>query len=169
MIIDGRLLRGEQFTDGGECIKKFRCVIPKEEFLECYNAWVKPADTVEPKVDTYPKYWDTVEKADALQELPQYHFDRDAFVSTFEQVFTNDEILDLEIMCVKHTTLNEFLLYYHCDLEEFYIIHLSSGTIVNWYKHLGRTNTCNKENFTIEDLKNFLEKLKVDMRKKNND
>lgn len=103
-----------------------------------------------------------------LQELPQYHFDRDAFVSTFEQVFTNDEIFDLEIMCVKHTTLNEFLLYYHCDLEEFYIIHLSSGTIVNWYKHLGRTNTCNKENFSIADLKNLLEKLKADIKEKNN-
>ena len=169
MIIDGRLLRGEQFTDGDECIKKFRCVITKEEFLECYNAWVKPADTVEPKVDTHLEYWDTVEKADILQELPQYHFDRDAFVSTFEQVFTEAEIDNIEDMCQQRTTLNEFLLFYHPDWEEFYIIHLPSGTIINWYKHLGRTNTCNKENFTIADLKNLLEKLKAAIKENNHE
>lgn len=163
MIIDGRLMRGEQFTDNGVEIKKFKCVITKDEFLECYNAWVKPADTMEPKVDTHAKYWDSI-GTDVLQELPQYHFDRDEFVSTFEQVFTNDEILDLEDMCQQHTTRNEFLLFYHPDWEEYYIIHLPSGTIINWYKHLGRTNTCNKENFTIEDLKNFLERLKVDIK-----
>ena len=163
MIIDDTLLREEYLpdsmrvqTEGG--VKKLACVITKEEFLECYNAWVKPT---EPSGD--------IEDDGVLQELPQYHFDRDEFVSTFEQVFTNDEIFDLEIMCVRHTTLNEFLLFYHVDLEEFYIIHLPSGTIINWYKHLGRTNTCNRKNFSIADLKNLLEKLKADMEKKNND
>lgn len=101
---------------------------------------------------------------DVFQELPQYHFDRDTFVSTFQQVFTDDDIFDLEQMCLEHTTLNEFLLFYHVDWEDFYIIHLPSGTIINWYKHLGRTNTCNKENFTIADLKNLLEMLKVEMK-----
>ena len=163
MIIEDTLLREEYLPDsmrvqsGGE-IKKLTCVITKEEFLECYNAWVKPT---EPSGD--------IEDEGVLQELPQYHFDRDEFVSTFKQVFTNDEIFDLEIMCVKHTTLNEFLLFYHVDWEEFYIIHLPSGTIINWYKHLGRTNTCNRKNFSIADLKNLLEKLKADREKKNND
>ena len=174
MIIDDTLLRGEYSpdsmrvqTEGG--IKNLTCVITKEEFLECYNAWVKPTDTMQPKVDTHDKYWDTVGSADILQELPQYHFTRDSFVSTFEQVFTNDEIFELEDMCQHYTTLNSFLLFYNPNWEEFYIIHLPSGTIINWYKHLGRTNTCNKENFSITDLKNLLEKLKADMRKKNND
>lgn len=170
MIIDGRLLREERDTvDTVECIKKFKCVITKEEFLECYNAWVKPADTMEPKVDTHAEHLGDVGDGGILPELPQYHFTRDSFVSTFDQMFRSDEIVELEIMCQQHTTLNEFLLFYHPGWEEFYIIHLPSGTIVNWYKHLGRTNTCNKENFTIADLKNLLEKLKADMRHKNND
>lgn len=52
MIIDDTLLREEYLPDsmrvqsGGE-IKKLTCVITKEEFLECYNAWVKPTDTRE--------------------------------------------------------------------------------------------------------------------------
>ena len=164
MIINGRLLRGEQFTDNGV----FTCVITKEEFLECYNAWVKPTDTTKPKADTHLEYWTPIKSADILQELPQYHFDRDEFVSTFEQVFRSDEILELEVMCQQKTALKEFLLFYHPDLEEFYIIYLPSGTIVNWYKHLGRTNTCNKENFSITDLKNLLEKLKADIKENNN-
>jgi hypothetical protein len=167
MIIDGKLLRQEYFLD--DVSIRFKCVITKEEFLECYNAWVNPTDTTEPKVDTHTKYWDTVEKADILQELPQYHFDRDAFVSTFEQVFTESEIDNIEDMCQQRTTLNEFLLFYHPDWEEFYIIHLPSGTIINWYKHLGRTNTCNKENFTISDLEKLLEMLKVEMKENKND
>ena len=40
--------------------------------------------------------------------------------------------------------------------DEFYIIHFRSGIIINWYKHLGRTNTCNKEGFSTDDLIEFL-------------
>lgn len=162
MIIDGRLLREERVPDIDVHVKTFKCVITKEEFLECYNAWIKPADTADTKVDTHLEYWTPIENTDILQELPQYHFDRDKFVSTFEQVFRSDEILELEVMCQQHKQIGDFLLFYSSE-EEFYIIHLPSGTIINWYKHLGRTNTCNKENFSISDLKNFLERLKVDI------
>lgn len=48
--------------------------------------------------------------------------------------------------------------------DEFYIIHRDSGTIINWYKHLGRTNTCNKEGFTLADLKELLLLLKEDLK-----
>lgn len=44
------------------------------------------------------------------------------------------------------------------------IIHRDSGTIINWYKHLGRTNTCNKEGFTLADLKELLLLLKEDLK-----
>ena len=97
-----------------------------------------------------------------LKELPQYHFDRDLFVDTFSKVFTLDEICGLEMACQAHASSSEFLLYYD-EWEEFYIIHLKSGTIINWYKHLGRTNTCNKEGFTLDDLTAMLELLKEDM------
>lgn len=52
MIIDDTLLREEYLPNsmrvqsGGE-IKKLACIITKDEFLECYNAWVKPTDTKE--------------------------------------------------------------------------------------------------------------------------
>ena len=97
-----------------------------------------------------------------LQNLPQYHFDRDDFVKTFEEVFSSNEIFDLEVACQEHRCLNNFHLYYADD--EFYIIHLISGTVINWYKHLGRTNTCNKEGFKIDDLQELLKMLKDDMK-----
>lgn len=101
-------------------------------------------------------------KSEFLQALPQYHFDRDDFTKTFFEVFgSDDKVLDVIIACQGHECFDEFHLYYADD--EFYIIHLESGTIINWYKHLGRTNTCNKEKFTLDDLREFLELLKADM------
>ena len=40
------------------------------------------------------------------------------------------------------------------DDDEFYIIHLDSGIIMNWYKHLGRCNGCTHD-LTIEEYKMF--------------
>lgn len=97
-----------------------------------------------------------------LDDLPQYHFEREDFVKMSREVFTPDEIFDIEVMCQGVKNTEDFLLYY--DQDEFYIIHLASGTIINYYKHLGRTNTCNKEGFTLEDLKDFLLLLKEDLK-----
>lgn len=44
--------------------------------------------------------------------------------------------------------------------EDIYSNHFRSGIIINWYKHLGRTNTCNKEGFSTDDLIEFLVLLK---------
>lgn len=97
-----------------------------------------------------------------LQVLPQYHFEREAFTNVFYEVFgSSDDIFNLIVACQGHECLDSFHLFYQDD--EFYIIHLESGTIINWYKHLGRTNTCNKEGFTLEDLREFLTLLKEDM------
>lgn len=41
---------------------------------------------------------------------------------------------------------------------------LPKVTEYNWYKHLGRTNTCNKEGFTLADLKELLLLLKEDLK-----
>lgn len=95
-----------------------------------------------------------------LETLPQYHFDRDEFTKAFYDVFTSDEVFDLIVDCQGQHITDEFFM--HCDSDEFYIIHRGSGTMINWYKHLGRTNTCNKEGFTLEDLHEFLILLKED-------
>ncbi len=100
-------------------------------------------------------------KSKYLQTLPQYHFNRDEFVNAFNKVFSVDEIWELEIACQEHKSLDNFYLYYAED--EFYIMHLDSGTIINWYKHLGRTNTCNKKGFDLSDLNELLMLLKEDM------
>ena len=100
-------------------------------------------------------------KSKYLETLPQYHFERDDFCKAFKEIFTDDEIFEIIVMCQGHECLDEFHLFY--DADEFYIIHLYSGTIINWYKHLGRTNTCNKERFTLEDLKEFLLLLREDL------
>lgn len=96
-----------------------------------------------------------------LKELPQYHFDRDEFVKAFHSVFTSDEIIDIECDCEAGHQTDDFILSRYDG--EYYIIHKDSGTMINWYKHLGRTNTCNKSGFTIDDLKEFLQLLKFDL------
>ena len=96
-----------------------------------------------------------------LQQLPQYHFDRKSFCKIFEEVFTLDEICHIHMLCFKGRLFENFFLYYIDN--EFYITHLPSGTTINWYKHLGRTNTCNKKGFGINDLKEFLILLKNEM------
>lgn len=93
-----------------------------------------------------------------LKDLPQYHFDRDEFVNAFYAVFDGKELDTLLECCIERLYRNDFLLYYAED--EYYIMHLPSGTIINWYKHLGRTNTCNRADFTLDDLHEFLTALK---------
>lgn len=88
-----------------------------------------------------------------FQTLPQYHFDRDEMC----------EVFDAEFMEWFWNHINEygdefFLTHYG---DEFYIIHFPSGTIVNWYKHMGRTNTCNKD-LTLDDLREFKKMLLED-------
>lgn len=97
-----------------------------------------------------------------LRELPQYHFQREDFLNEFYSVFTSNEVLELEEACHNHCITEEFFML--CEEGEYYIIHRKSGTIINWYKHLGRTNTCNVEGFSLEDLHNFLVLLKEERR-----
>lgn len=47
--------------------------------------------------------------------------------------------------------------------DEYYIIHLESGMMVNWYKHLGRTNTCSQKDRTIDDYYEFFRLFKEEL------
>ena len=96
------------------------------------------------------------------KSLPQYHFDRDDFCKIFREVFTSEEIFDLESDCQGGTHFDHFFLFYNDN--EFYILDRDSGIMINWYKHLGRTNTCNRTDFTLNDLRIFLNALKADMK-----
>ena len=96
-----------------------------------------------------------------LKDLPQYHFDRDDFCRVFEEVFTYDEYIEIDVLCSSQTFIDAFTLFRWED--EFYILHRNSGTMINWYKHMGRTNTCNKSDFTLDDFRVFLQKLREEL------
>lgn len=97
-----------------------------------------------------------------LDPLPQYHFDRSDFCKVFCEVFTSEQIDEIESLCqYDQSHFGDFTLLW--DEDEFYILHRDSGIMINWYKHLGRTNTCNRSDFTLDDLKSFLIDLKVDL------
>ena len=96
-----------------------------------------------------------------METLPQYHFDRDDFCKAFESVFTYDEYIDIDVLCSGGVHLEQFSLFRVED--EFYILHRNSGILINWYKHMGRTNTCNKPDFTLDDFVEFLKKLREDL------
>lgn len=97
----------------------------------------------------------------SLTTLPQYHFDRDDFCKVLFEVFTFDEFVDIDVECSANRHLDEFTLMRWED--EFYILHRNSGIMINWYKHAGRTNTCNKPDFTLDDFREFLQKLREDL------
>lgn len=97
-------------------------------------------------------------KKKSLETLSQYHFDRSELVEVFDEVFASDQYIDIDVACSGCCQSDEFALFRYGD--EFYILHKDSGVLINWYKHLGRTNTCNKPDFTLNDLRVFLVKLK---------
>lgn len=96
-----------------------------------------------------------------LKPRPEYAFDRDEFTKTISEVFTPREMWELECMAQEHKQTENFLLYYYEDT--FYFIHLSSGTIVSYYKHVGRCNTVNKVGFMLFDLKEFFAEIKKEV------
>lgn len=97
--------------------------------------------------------WKT--RVDPLKELPQYFMERDEFVKIFKPIddcfYEHGEYID----CGDFKTWK--------SEDELYILHLPSGTIVNWYKHCGRTNTCNKD-LTKEECERFVQMFLEDMR-----
>lgn len=93
------------------------------------------------------------------EEMKQYYLEREDFVSLFGQVFGNCS-MDIEQIIIDGWTGDRFHLFW--EANEYYILDLQTGMMLNWYKHLGRTNTCNQVR-TIEEIKEFLELLKKDL------
>lgn len=98
-----------------------------------------------------PVYYET--KNPLFTELPDYHFDRDEMSKVFTSGF--------EDWVWEHMNRYGFDFFITKNEDTIYIIHFPSGTIVSWYKHMGRANQCNK-NLTIEDLKEFKKMLLED-------
>jgi len=80
-----------------------------------------------------------------LDTLKQYAIDREVFTRIFLRIYK----LDMDDYLYNYEG-HSFKAWKYDD--EFYILHKDSGTLVNWYKHLGRTNTCNKNLSLVEYL-----------------
>lgn len=65
-----------------------------------------------------------------FEDLEQYPIERIIFANMFNHI--------AEILYES----SDFKAWYYED--EWYILHKPSGTLINWYKHCGRINTCNK-------------------------
>lgn len=100
------------------------------------------------------------ENAGELEELKEYFFDRDTFTNTFFSICEKwyDEILS---KCEVITSTDDFILEWREETYTF--VHKPSGTVISFYKHVGRCNTCNKPYFSVNDLRRFWELLLIDL------
>ena len=97
-----------------------------------------------------------------LERNRSYHFVRDEMEKIFEEVFPlNSQVWDWdEVRNCDFRDTNSFHAFR--DFDEYYILHKPSGTMINWYKHIGRTNTCNKD-LSLDELKLFLLLLRKEL------
>lgn len=94
-----------------------------------------------------------------LYPMKEYAFDRDVLTKLFSTIVTSsDKALERieDAMCGNDHGVGDFRIWRDED-EEFYILHVPSGTIVGWYKfyHYGRCNFCNKPDMAADDLRDF--------------
>ena len=92
-----------------------------------------------------------------FETLPQYALDRDEFVRIYGDISE-------ALMNESWYETSNFKGWYNDD--EWYILHKTSGTMINWYKHCGRTNTCNKV-LTIKQHEEFAKMILEDMKDNN--
>lgn len=86
-----------------------------------------------------------------LSDMIQYPIERETFCEIFKDIDWFGEDVETD----------NFKLWRKWD--DFYILHIPSGTLITWYKHLGRCLECNK-NLTTEDYKTFASMLFDEMK-----
>ena len=89
-----------------------------------------------------------------FETLPQYALDRDDFIRIYGNISE-------ALMNESWYETSDFKGWYNDD--EWYILHKPSGTMINWYKHCGRTNTCNKV-LTVKQHEEFAKMILNDMK-----
>lgn len=101
---------------------------------------------------------DTVNDYYPLGQCPKT-FDRDYFSKAWTAAGLWDLDADMACTCGVHTY--NFSLFRYEDT--FYILHRDSGTLITYYKHVGRSNECSREDFNDEDLAKFFKLLAEDL------
>ena len=94
-----------------------------------------------------------------LDNTRQYYFKRDLFCEYFNKYAPSFIKIMWDMGCDFQTT--NFKMFRIDD--EIYLLHIDTGIILNWYKHLGRTNTCNRD-IDTEVFKELLELLENDIK-----
>jgi hypothetical protein len=95
-----------------------------------------------------------------LRTMKSHFFDRDEFSKLFSSLIaSNDKAMERLEDAANGTDdgiVGDFKIWN--DEGEVYILHLTSGTMIGWYKlyHYGRDNFCNRPEFTMVDLLDFL-------------
>ena len=97
--------------------------------------------------------------------MEQYHFEREDFCNTFNEVFTSEQYDKLFDILTSGYSSYEFILTRHDD--DFYILDTETGLLITWYKHLGRINMTNDKTLTLEELHQELIKLREDLEENN--
>ena len=97
--------------------------------------------------------------------MEQYHFEREDFCNTFNEVFTSEQYDKLFDILTSGYSSYEFILTRHDD--DFYILDTETGLLITWYKHLGRINMTNDKTLTLEELHKELIKLREDLEENN--
>lgn len=85
--------------------------------------------------------------------------DRDEFIRIFLDIY--------EILMDIYDFENDKIKIWNWE-DETFILEKDTGIVVNWYKHLGRCNVCNKE-LTIENYEEFAERILQELKNNDND
>lgn len=96
-----------------------------------------------------------------LQDMSQYHLGREVLCNVVRETIGYDTLMHL--FCYGQFNQTDEFAWFRIE-DEFYIVHLRSGMMVNWYKHLGRTNTCSQDNRTLDDYYEFFNRFKMDLK-----
>ena len=99
---------------------------------------------------------------DFNNKMINYPIEREKFVLIVSELFgeNEDKLYDLILDGVE---TDSFKMWYNFE-DEVYILHKTSGILVNWYKlyHVGRGLTSNKK-LTYHDFKVFFTLLKSEI------
>lgn len=100
-------------------------------------------------------------------EMINYPIERIKFSLLFDSYFVdNEDNLESKFfeLILDGAETDSFKMWYNFEDEEVYILHKTSGILVNWYKlyHVGRCLTCNKK-LTYHDFETFFTLLKSEI------
>jgi hypothetical protein len=96
-----------------------------------------------------------------LTSMPQYPIERDELCKIVENTVGYETLLDA--FCYGEFNQGDEFAWFR-NGDGFYIVHLDSGMLINWYKHLGRCNTCSQSNRTADDYYEFFRRFKEDLK-----